>query len=76
MHRIFLSSALLVSLLVPSLAAASPALDFANIVLDGAFDVAQDIVKVLPGGDTNQGAVSNVLKTRHDTVKNSINNVR
>ena len=81
-----LLSLLTASLLLPSLAfaatdggASTPkdkALDAAIIGVDTTFDAAQKLVNDSPFDEGTQASVSNVLKTRHDTVKNSINNVR
>lgn len=44
--------------------------------IDAAFSSAQTAVNQAPIGDQQKSTVSNVLKTKHDTVKNSINNIR
>ena len=45
-------------------------------VIDQSFAHAADTVADAPLSDANKTSVSNVLKTKHDTVKNSINNIR
>ncbi len=44
--------------------------------IDDAFGKADDVTDQLPIDDGQKGTISNVLKTRHDTVKNSIGNIR
>ena len=52
------------------------ALDTALASTNTAFATAQAAVGDAPLSDGQQRTVSNVLKTKHDTVKNSINNIR
>jgi hypothetical protein len=44
--------------------------------VDQAFADAQAEVRSSPLSDEQKSSVSNVLKTRHDTVKNSVGNIR
>jgi hypothetical protein len=49
---------------------------FLIVVVDSVFAGAAELVTKLPGDRETKSSVSNVLKTKHDTVKNSINNIR
>ncbi len=67
--------------LVPSFAFAAslPAegpIDRALTQVDTAFALSQRIVRQSDVSEDQKSSVSNVLKTKHDTVKNSINNIR
>lgn len=70
-----------VLLLLPSAALAAPAnldeiLDTVLVHVDAAFTTAQNGVEGSNLNEEDKNQISNVLKTRHDTVKNSINNIR
>jgi hypothetical protein len=54
---------------------ATLSLNLASQQIDQSFGLAGDASKLIPD-DCTSATVSNVLKTKHDTVKNSINNVR
>ena len=80
MHR---TLALLIGLLVPTFTFAASTttlpkgiIDHAITQIDAAFTTAEGAVKNSPLDDSTAATVSNVLKTKHDTVKNSINNIR
>jgi hypothetical protein len=72
-----LSLLLLLQLVAPApvLAATIP-VDAILGTVDAAFAQAQDAVKDSPLDDSTKNSISNVLKTRHDTVKNSIGNIK
>ncbi len=44
--------------------------------IDGAFASAQTAVRTSSLNEEQKSSVSNVLKTKHDTVKNSVGNIR
>ncbi len=58
------------------LAAALPLASDALLAVDHAFDSALGAVADTGLSESQKSSVSNVLKTRHDTVKNSIGNIR
>lgn len=66
-------SALLSAVLI---AAVLPLASDALLAVDRAFDSALGAVTDTGLTDSQKASVSNVLKTRHDTVKNSIGNIR
>jgi hypothetical protein len=68
---------LTIGLLLPSFAyAANPCTTACRNAVDATFETAISNAGKLPFPGEGAASVSNVLKTKHDTVKNSINNIR
>ncbi len=62
--------------ILPAVLLVTNPFDLALQHVDAIFGTASEAVKEADLDPRTKGSVSNVLKTKHDTVKNSINNVR
>jgi len=81
--RFFSSLAIIFSLLTPAYALAAtdtPAKSIGEIISDIYKGTGEEVLAILRNPELSTNAkvtsVSNVLKTKHDTVKNSIGNIR